>query len=173
MYCVLDIETDGVGTFRPPKQRPIQLSYEILDNDFNIVKTYNSYINGVDRIEYGDKTVEFINDNGKNKEEVFERLLSDISMDTIMVGHNVEFDLGCLENMMGYIFSNEKIDTMKISTDICKMPPFKYGKYKFPKLEELANFLKIEINKSRLHDSEYDVYVTRECFKDLKKKYNV
>ena len=36
----MDIETNGIGTFRPPTQRPIQLSYQLVDKLGNILISF-------------------------------------------------------------------------------------------------------------------------------------
>ena len=43
-FIVLDIETDGIGSFRPGRQRPIQVSYVKCDHTGTILKTYNKFI---------------------------------------------------------------------------------------------------------------------------------
>tara|TARA_B110000971_G_C19741858_1_gene377921 strand:+ start:82 stop:288 length:207 start_codon:yes stop_codon:yes gene_type:complete len=63
---------------------------------------------------------------------------------------------------------------MRSTTEFCKIKKVgygsKYGGYKWPKLEELANSLHISIEKEKFHDSKYDVEITKKCFTELLKK---
>lgn len=99
--------------------------------------------------------------------------------DSIIIGHNVKFDINFLsaefwrENKL--FKPAQTFDTMEYFTDICKIPykyASKHGKYKHPKLEELINFFRIKWNCvdeytkqmfnlqdsdiTGLHDAQYD-----------------
>ena len=53
---------------------------------------------------------------------------------------------------------------MKSSTNFCKIISFKKKEYKWPKLSELAKKLDIEYDSTKLHNSEVDTDLLRECF---------
>ena len=62
----------------------------------------------------------------------------------------------------------EKICTMKSSIDLCKLPPVRYGSFKFPKLEELHHHL-FGCSFDGAHDALEDVRATARCFFEMKK----
>lgn len=78
--------------------------------------------------------------------------------ESMLVAHNIKFD----ENFLSMEFwrtgkqlkltDDKKFDTMEYFTDVLKIPNRRGGKklYKYPKLEELVNGLKIDTNKVML-----------------------
>jgi DNA polymerase III alpha subunit (gram-positive type) len=169
-YLILDIETDGNGTFRPPTQRPIQISYQLIDEHGNLIHKDTDFIHGVEEILWDacPWTMDFINNNGIPFDDAVNKLRSVITNNTIIVGHNIDFDVGCINYRYGFnIISNKKICTMKSTTSYCKLPPKRFNQYKWPSLAELAKKLNIDIDSSKLHDSIYDVEITKLCFVKL------
>lgn len=188
-FLILDIETAGDGTFRPPKQTPIQISFELIDEEFNLICSYSAFIKGIEEINWLDCpwSVEHINEHGVDFNEALNKLyetiddevFNDLSKDTSLyiVGHNIDFDVGCLTWFSGdnRLSTYKTICTMKKGTNICKIP--QKGKdhqdmpnrFKWPKLIELANFCGVENAEHKFHDSMYDVEITRKCFIHLKK----
>ena len=63
------------------------------------------------------------------------------------------------------------IDTMKTTTNLCQLPA-REGRcgYKWPKLIELAECLRIKTDDINLHDSSADVELTKRCFLYLLEK---
>jgi len=181
-YIILDIETNGIGTFRPPTQKPIQVSFQHIDGDGKILTDYSEFIQGAKNIKWGGSigecpwTADFVNENGVPLQSCIISLEKCIDKDTVIVGHNIDFDVGGLMNS----FSNKTIDnaprfcTMKSTTEFCKIKKTgyasKYGGYKWPKLAELATVLDINIDSEKFHDSKYDVEITKQCFVELLKK---
>lgn len=126
--------------------------------------------------------------NGERFSSKAEEIAS-ILNDGIAIGHNVKFDINFISTEL---WRNNKIlrlagsaDTMEYSKDIVKIPAKnrKYGVYKNPKLEELANYLCIDnsmIDKlvaklfmnddssNLYHDSRFDTTVTFVCFNIIK-----
>lgn len=104
---------------------------------------------------------------------------------TYLVCHNIEFDVTIL---FYHLFKNDKekfmkfknvsipcICTMLDSVAFCKLPSmskFKNPKdpYKYPKLSELYRLLFGYPPSGKLHNSQYDVECTIECFKELMNK---
>jgi len=94
-------------------------------------------------------------------------------MADVAVAHNVDFDKKMIEAEYhrlnwGYFYPDTSVCTMKSTTDLCKLPG-KYSSYKWPKLEELHEFLfghKFE----DAHDAMVDIEATIRCFKELKKR---
>tara|TARA_B110000971_G_C19730880_1_gene373012 strand:+ start:53 stop:622 length:570 start_codon:yes stop_codon:yes gene_type:complete len=178
-YLILDIETNGVGTFRPPRQRPIQVSFQLIDGKGNILKDYSEFIKGVNLIRWGGSigecpwSVEFVNNNGVSLGKCLKEIKKCINEDTIIVGHNIEFDVGTLMNSRHSktIASTPTICTMKSSVEFCKIKKSgyatKYNGYKWPKLSELSQVLEIPTTLENFHDSKYDVEITKKCFLKL------
>jgi len=179
-YLILDIETAGDGTFRPPRQTPIQVSVELIDSEFNLICSYSAFVKGIKEINWMDCpwSAEYINENGIEFNEILDKIykmideevFNDLSKDNrlYIVGHNIDFDVGCLtwfsgDNRLG---TYKTICTMKKGTNICKIPQKADvpNKYKWPKLIELAKFCGIEFDENKFHDSIYDVEITRKCF---------
>jgi DNA polymerase-3 subunit epsilon len=74
------------------------------------------------------------------------------------VGHNIFYDKQYINFGLPNIFC-----TMKANTFIMGLKR-KNGKPKFPSLEETARFYSIDTNKSELHGSMYDAYITYQIF---------
>jgi DNA polymerase III epsilon subunit-like protein len=90
----------------------------------------------------------------------------------ILVGHNIAFDeniigsefLRC--NMENVILLKQRMCTMKLSVNFCKLPG-SYG-YKWPKLNELYKIL-FHSEMGRSHNALADARATAKCFFQLKK----
>jgi DNA polymerase III epsilon subunit-like protein len=180
----IDVETNGIGSFRPPKQRVVQLGY-IIGN-----KEVSEFIKGVE--EVNEKVphpynVEFLQRNGVDFKGVMLNFLEDLKQCTHIVAHNIKFDLGCLVHEMvtrsngknvyeddtfKLIFDelNKKnlVDTMLETVNFCKIEG-KYG-YKWPKLEELYQHCFLKDPDVILHDALNDCKITRECFEKLSRE---
>lgn len=96
------------------------------------------------------------------------------------VAHNGDFDKGFINATAQregiYRFNwPMMIDTMKTTTELCRLPGRGRGGYKWPKLIELAECLRIKTDDINLHDSSADVELTKRCFLYLleKKFYNL
>ena len=191
MFLVLDIETDGVGTFRPPIQRPIEVAWVVCDAEGNVQKRAKRIINGVERIhpkatEIHGYTVEDVNANGLEMDVVLKELEHDCLHHRVqrIVGHNIDFDMGCLchqdrlrlegregNSLIPRFRTLPTFCTMRHGTPLCKLEwPFRRrggDSYKWPKLKELATFAGVDVVDSKLHGAEYDVEITLECYKKL------
>ena len=176
----------------------------IKEQDTGEITTYN-YFFDVNYVEDGAAKVTGRNkewyhqaSNGKKFEEYADEILNILNSGTL-VAHNMQFD----EKFMSAEFwrANKqftpvsKFDTMVYFTDICKIPKKKYGRsssngseYKYPKLEELADFLKINRekvskyalslfneNSGDFHDARYDtavMFVAFHVYKDMLENTN-
>lgn len=181
-FLILDIETNGIGSFRPPSQRPIQVSFQLVDDKGTTLIDYSQFIKGVIKIQWGGSigecpwTVDFVNSNGVSLKSCIRALKSAIDEETIIVGHNIEFDVSTLmkAHFSKTIFSAPRLCTMKTTVDYCKLlkpgPSSRYKGYKWPKLFELANKLDITFDLDKFHDSKYDVEITKQCFLKLQRE---
>lgn len=96
-------------------------------------------------------------------DEYISELCSEVDL---FVAHNLKFDESFLPVA---IDGKSKLCTMLETVNTCKMP-FKYsnsknvGKYKNPKLMEMARFFNVAIDEESLHNSLYDVHIMFESF---------
>lgn len=179
-FIVLDIETNGVGTFRPGRQRPIQVSFIKCDYKGNIVQEYSQFVKGVRSILSPvcpkEWSLQYINKHGIDMDVIIKDIEDSIDANTTIVGHNIIFDIDCIVHMIPSIkISNTPtICTMKQSVNFCKMPKrgsgSAYGGYKWPRLMELANCVGIDVEEERLHDARYDIELTMKSFFELTRR---
>lgn len=69
------------------------------------------------------------------------------------IAHNIRFDRQFLPFKLTYQF-----DTMLENVNILKIPN-EYGRYKWPKLQQCAEFYRVPLIESQLHGSMYDVEI--------------
>lgn len=169
-YIILDIETNGIGSFRPGNQRPIEIAYRALNSDKKLMFKFEGFVKGVTKIDWGKEkecpySVAEVNSKGVELETIMTDLNKLISNETIIVGHNIAFDLECLNHWSRVWLKDVKtFDTMTQSRELCKLPSKSGEGFKAPKLSELASFLKIEVEGEKLHTAYYDVLITGKCF---------
>jgi DNA polymerase III epsilon subunit-like protein len=96
--------------------------------------------------------------------------------DVMLVAHHLDFDRSVVgaelirNQMPSRLWDLPGFCTMLTTTDLCRLPRPGYG-YKWPKLEELHEFLFGE-SYERPHDAANDVEACARCFFELvKKKY--
>jgi DNA polymerase III epsilon subunit-like protein len=167
--CLMDFETNAIGSFRPPTQTPVQIAYAGLDGTIR-----SDYISGATRINpsYNPRrlTVAFLEEHGRTPAEVLGRFLVFLAeanpegRPVVVVAHNAEFDRGLLDKLARD--TGVRLPpltwrcTMRESIDFCDLP-----QRKFPRLAELAQALQIPSDDARLHCAEYDVSVLRQCYR--------
>lgn len=105
-------------------------------------------------------------DKGQEMEDVLDFFINDIEESDLVVAHNMGFDLPVTSaEMLRYGKRvSKKVDkfcTMRASTNILRLPG-RYG-YKFPKLEELHQFL-FKKGFQGAHDAGNDVSACRDSF---------
>lgn len=180
-YIILDIETNGIGSFRPPSQRPVQVSW-ITHNNGNVVEA-SHFVKGTGPISTSSTypcthiTDELLEKDGIPFLDVWERLKEGLSGVTTIVSHNCDFDVGCLireleRNGVGeeveLLITKKMVCTMKESTDFCAIPKTgngaRFGGYKWPKLSELYRKLFGQETTAALHDSLEDCRVLHACY---------
>lgn len=186
VYLFFDTETTGIPKdYNAPISdsdnwpRLVQLSW-ILTKDDNVIISHKNYIikpNGFNiPLEasnlHGITTFKAINE-GVDLKVAISSFLDDLSKATIIVGHNIEFDINIVGaelyrlNIKNPLPTMKFICTMKESTDYCAIPG-KYN-YKWPKLDQLYKKL---FNKSfnNQHNAASDISATMKCFFELKKR---
>lgn len=182
---IFDTETGGVDA---ENSDILQLSYQVIDygtqqvlktvdkffpfpEDKSRVSSYAMEINGLTEEYLATKELA---DRSSAIEEFFE----DMEECAVIVAHNGDFDkrfISATAIREGLSVPEWKpmIDTMKTTAELCVIPNTTghgTGKYKWPRLNQLAEFLKIDMDGINLHDSSSDVELTKRCFLCLLEK---
>ena len=192
-----DTETTGLN---PMKERVVQLSWITYNIYTNTIQTKHNYII---RIEDDDVIMSPESENihgismerskkdGKPIKPILNMLADDIRKSKEIVGHNIGFDIGMLEqeykrndvtSPFTLIKNNRVYCTMQNSRQLCKLPfrskqdesPYflkRHPYYKQPKLIELHEYLfgkLYRVNEDGLHDALNDVLITIHCYVMLK-----
>ncbi|MBQ8997802.1 MAG: 3'-5' exonuclease [Clostridium sp.] len=194
---IFDTETTGLDSYI---NQIAQLSYVIIDRDCNIEVAKNFYF-AVEYVEEGATRVTGLTKEGLDKlsggkifKNYAEEIYQDFLKSNILIAHNLSFDLGFIKmefKRLGYdvdvLFeSKEKCCTMYRYTDILQIPHYYFG-YKFPKLEEVIDYVGISFDvleeetinifnvegEIGYHDSRYDVISTMYIYKYLKQNYKI
>lgn len=180
MILVFDTETNGfVKDFSAPFSdhdkfpRITQLAYSIIDEVGNELETYCELIKP-DGWEI--PAEEFFINNGFSTatndllgipiQDAINVFIQAIDKAEVLVAHNLAFD----QRTVGYEMfrlglkaeKKPKFCTMLNTVNLCNIPN-KWGKPKFPKLEELYDFLFSE-KMENAHDALGDVRATARCF---------
>lgn len=180
MYRVyFDTETTG---FKPGCIT--QIAYIIEDDNYNPVQAKNfffeipesEYENAFKAAEITGLTPDRLKELSKGEKfaDRADEIQSDLH-DKAHVAHNISFDENFLSAEMWRLNKTvrplTKFDTMKIFTDICRLPNPKRAGFKFPKLEEVVNHYRLDSSKILeyarklfnsaedfgYHDARYDV----------------
>ena len=174
----MDTETTGLEY---SKDRIIQLSYILSDEEFKIIEGKNFYLDVDENIPKQVTQIHKIDNKkllelsgGKKFEDHAKEILWDFQ-DSKVICHNTEFDINFLEEefrrLGKSVYINKKFCTMNNYTDIVNIGHSYYGQ-KWPKLEEVANYLKLDMEELKtaaaevfgevgdFHDSRLDVYTT-------------
>ena len=177
---ILDVETTGPDYLL---DEIYQMSYIVLDKDFNIIKGKNFFFM-VDYIEFKFNKKKLNRDkikmlsNNKIFKDYYNEIFDDLN-GNLIVCHKCDHDISFLKSEFMRVnnknkFIYEEFCTMKYYTNILKIPNEYYG-YKYPKLTEIMPYLNIKRgdinNKSKeifnmlddeinLHDSRVDSVIT-------------
>ena len=110
--------------------------------------------------------------NGIPIKSALEEFIKAINSSDFLIAHNMNFDSKIIGAEM--IRANLKAErnipklcTMEASTDFCQLQG-QYGKYKWPKLDELHNKL-FNIGFEGAHDAMIDVRACARCYFELKR----
>ena len=162
--------------------RLVQLGWIISDESGYVIKQRNYIVkpNGFvipqDASNIHGITTEYARNYGRDLNFVLCVFFYDLNNADRIVGHNIDFDqhiVGAELYRLGMsydrIFSLPVTCTMKSSIDYCKLPPIRYGEYKWPKLEEL--YIKLFGRSfSGAHDAGADILATKECYFELNRR---
>ena len=172
MYIFVDVETNGIGTFNPPTQTITQLTFVKMDDNRNVIKSYNKLIKGATELADIPQvvfTLEQLNSQGIELRDALLEFQEAVEDAPLFIAHNAEFDFSILkknaENLNITLNIQQHFCTMRNSTYYCMIKSQKpFSKYKWPKLSELADKMNIKYEKEKLHNSKEDVRLLIECF---------
>nr|QBK86247.1 MAG: exonuclease [Marseillevirus LCMAC102] len=143
-HLILDVETDGIGTFQPPTQTLCEIGWIFLKNGKEIER-YTSLVKGASKLNNFPHqfTIKNLNEEGCTPKQALKRLQKIVGRYTpTVVAHNIDFDIGILKKAgLRGIDKLSRLCTLKRSIKYCKLPPFRYGHYKYPKMDELSQRL--------------------------------
>jgi DNA polymerase III epsilon subunit-like protein len=199
-FLYVDCETNGLPSnykahFSSVSNWPhaVQITFQ-LKEDGMLIKHVNSIIKPRANMVWSEETAkkfhgisrEIAERDGRDILEVLTELRECILIADVVIAHNMAFDKTILLAEAQRVYLEKRIDeqgdkwlwssstatlcTMESTTDIVKMPPFKNGKYKWPRLEELHNFLFQKNFDKPLHDSNNDVECLVKCHEELMSK---
>jgi len=174
---IFDTETGGLNAYG---NDILQLSFQIVDgSSCSVLREANYYFpwpEDKSRVQWGaiqvnGLTEEFLATmNLSERYDALNDFIDELIECDLCVAHNGDFDKNFINAtaIREGIYPFEwpvMIDTMKTTTNLCQLPPHpgRTG-YKWPKLIELADFLRIRTDDINLHDSSGDVELTKRCF---------
>jgi DNA polymerase III subunit alpha len=189
MYLIFDTETTGLPHNKTAPitdlnnwPRLVQLAWQLHDASGKLLSRNNFIVkpNGFD-IPFKAEQIHGIStkraqEEGIELNTVLEHFVSDLSRTSLLVGHNIEFDINIIgaefirsKSDPDKLISLAKTDTAEVSTEFCKLPGGPGGKLKTPRLVELHQKL-FGKDFGDAHDAAYDVAATARCFFGLIKE---
>ncbi len=199
-FLYVDCETNGLPlNYKTPFTtvanwpHAVQITFQ-LKEDGILVKHNNSIIKPRSNMVWSEETAkkfhgisrEIAERDGRDILDVLTELRECISKADVVIAHNINFDKTILLAETQRLYLEKRVGepgdkwlwpasvaclcTMEQTTDIVKMPPFKNGKWKWPRLEELHNFLFQTKFDKPLHDSNNDVECLVKCHEELVSK---
>lgn len=117
-------------------------------------------------------STDFLKNVGEDLKGVLQKFIKDVQKCSLIIGHNLEFDLNVIKSEMlrcgiDYNFTDGKklFCTMENSTELCKIGSIPH---KYPSLNEL--FLSCFEKKILIdHNSIFDAFLTMKCFNEMGK----
>ncbi len=180
-----DTETTGFYNFRaepedPEQPRIVQLAWAFDEGTditgkvswYDFIIFPENWIIPSDSIAIHGISNEVAKESGLPILEVMEKFLTDYKKSDRIIAHNINFDNAIVNSQLARLGKDplpekEKICTMHSTTDILKLPG-RYGKYKWPKLEEAYCFLVNSEGFEGAHNALNDVRACRELYYNLK-----
>lgn len=163
-YVALDIETTGLSAF---KNEIIEFAAAKVENGI-VADTFSTLIKPDCKIPYFITDLTGIsNEDVKNAPCIVEALpkIRDFIGDSVILGHNVSFDLGFLrhnfDKYMAYELKNDFTDTMRVSRRL-------YPNMAHHRLCDLE--MKFGLKNERAHRALSDVYLTLDAYEYMKKQ---
>lgn len=188
MYLIFDTETTGLPkNYNAPISdldnwpRLVQIAWQLHDNKGKLINAQNFIVKPEGfTIPYNAEKVHGIStkratEEGHELAAVLNTFAKDIARSTLIIGHNIEFDINIMgaeylrKEVHSKLLETKILDTKEKSTEYCAIPGGKGGKFKWPTLTELHKKLFNE-GFEDAHDAAYDVAATAKCFFGLIQK---
>ena len=175
---IFDLETNGIKDCSVLSISAIKLEVDIENLNVREIGKFDRYYyrNPGEKINFGAIRVNGLTDENisilrkdRNYSKYFQE---DYDFEDFcdgvkhFVAHNISFDSQFLKipYMRKFCTMNENVKNLKIEG--------KYGKYKWPKLNETAKYYGIEVDELSTHRSDYDTYLCKEIFVKMLKDNN-
>src|SRR5688500_9393083 len=189
MYLIFDTETTGLPHNKTAPitdldnwPRLVQIAWQLHDPKGRLLNRGNYIIkpDGFD-IPFKAEQVHGIStrralEEGHDLNTVLDLLLADLSKTSLVVGHNIEFDISIIgaefirtQREPDLLLKLSKLDTGICATEICQLQGGLGGKLKMPTLLELHKKLFTK-DFGDAHDASYDVAATARCYFGLLKQ---
>ena len=169
---IFDTETNGLENCSVLSISAIKISVDLELNSYKEIERFNRFCF---RKEGEEINAEAVAVNGLTDKEILSRRAKlgikyskyfekdkdfvDFCKDTNhFVAHNISFD----RKFIPFDLKNQ-FCTKESNIDVLKIPG-KFGKYKWPRLNETAKYYGIELDENRWHGSEYDTEICKEIF---------
>ncbi len=172
-FVLFDFETTGL---KPPKDKPLQLAYLLLNSNFQVLKAKNFYFQVQEEVPlaatkiHGLTKAKLLSLGAKPLACYLDEIQFDFSVKSILpVAHNASFDALFLKNFFLRNFSQKLFCTMKYYTNIIKLPG-QYNDFKWPKVAETMQYLHIDEKQALItckdlflsdsigyHDARFDI----------------
>lgn len=159
--------------------RLVQLGWIVSNINGEIIKErdYIIYPNGFtipqESVEVHGITTQKAISEGYNLTIVLNEFMRDLDCVERIVGHNIYFDIRVVSaelHRIGYsssqLYRLPATCTMESSTDYCKLPPLRFGQYKWHTLKELHTKLFGHIFTG-VHNAMSDIKATKKCYFEL------
>lgn len=191
-YLVFDTETTGLPINYRARTDDfqnwpyvLQIAWILFDDERKLIDSGNFYLNQnvkipADATRIHGITTEVMLEKGIEPSNVYANFKEAIDNTEYLIAHNIDFDVpivNCefLRNGVPWKFpKNRMLCTMKTATSFCKIPPYRNGEYKWPKLTELyqkcffpghsITIFPDSASTSNLHSANIDAAITAQCF---------
>jgi DNA polymerase-3 subunit alpha len=185
MFLIFDTETTGLpANYNAPVSdsenwpRMVQLAWECHDAEGRLTEAFSFIVKPEGySIPFAAEKVHGISTEkamaeGKDLSEVLQAFEESLARSSVVVGHNIEFDLKIVGaehyriHMRSRLTDVVTLCTKEESTDFCALPGGRGGRYKWPTLAELHQKLFGE-GFDEAHNAAADVAATARCFLEL------
>ena len=178
---IFDTETSGLCAWQ---HEMLQLAWQVVDTgDWSVLAQHNCYFPfpkdkrkvSPQAIRVNGLTAEVLEAKGTmQRAKAIGMFAADMATVDACAAHNFYFDVDFVnvrdtKDLISW--PDEKICTMRQTTNLCAIPGYYANEYKWPRLSELADFLGVDTSGIQYHDAMADVEVTKRCLKVLFEKY--
>src|SRR5688572_5964817 len=183
MYLIFDTETTGLPHNKTAPitdlenwPRLVQIAWQLHGEKGNLLSQQNFLVkpDGFD-IPFKAEQIHGIStkralEEGQPLKSVLELFYGDLAQTSLLVGHNIEFDISILgaelirqQFDVDQLLKLVKVDTGIVSTEFCQLAGGLGGRLKMPRLAELHEKL-FGKDFGDAHDASYDVAATARCY---------